>query len=336
MNAVILAAGLGKRINYIPKSLIKINNESIIQRQVNLMYENGIKKVYVVIGAYKEQMEKFIKNVEFIYNEKYKEFDNSYSLKKAIDTLGFVDMIVCDGDIIYEEELLKQIIKRKDSSYLIDFSKNYSDSMGFGEKGFSKLEPGAGIGIVKLIKKDLKKIYQKLDKVKWWIEAVDNINLVESKKGYLWGEIDTEEDYNKNKLLFETEICLGYVKPEELFGLMKLIKFEGFHLSKRNLQLEKKALENSLCVSMKHNEKLIGFARIFGDGVYEFAIWDVMIHPDYQKIGLGTKLLKKIVRFLKTKPYIKIFLFCGDKKIDFYKQFGFNLSKANVMEIRND
>lgn len=77
MRAIILAAGMGSRLRPLtlntPKPLIKINNESIIERQIKFIREIGINEIIVVTGYLKEEFE-FLKEkygVKIIYNDKY-------------------------------------------------------------------------------------------------------------------------------------------------------------------------------------------------------------------------------------------------------------------------
>ena len=77
MRAIILAAGMGSRLTPLtlnmPKPLIKINNESIIERQIKFIREIGINEIIVMTGYLKEEIE-FLKEkygVKIIYNDKY-------------------------------------------------------------------------------------------------------------------------------------------------------------------------------------------------------------------------------------------------------------------------
>lgn len=77
MRAIILAAGMGSRLRPLtlnmPKPLIKINNESIIERQIKFIKEIGINEIIVMTGYLKEEFE-FLKEkygVKIIYNDKY-------------------------------------------------------------------------------------------------------------------------------------------------------------------------------------------------------------------------------------------------------------------------
>ena len=63
-NAVILAAGFGMRmvpINMeVPKGLLEVNGEPLIERTIKQLHEAGIREIYVVVGFMKEQYEYLI------------------------------------------------------------------------------------------------------------------------------------------------------------------------------------------------------------------------------------------------------------------------------------
>ncbi len=88
-NAVILAAGFGMRmvpINMeIPKALMEVNGEVLIERMIRQLHAVGIRKIYVVVGFMKEQFEYLIDEygVELIVNNDYALRNNLHSLKLA-------------------------------------------------------------------------------------------------------------------------------------------------------------------------------------------------------------------------------------------------------------
>jgi len=349
VTSIILAAGEGKRINHKAKGTLIINGEQLLQRQVRLLAKRNIDS-YIVTGCYKTEIESAISGCKFIYNPYYQK-ENWLSLKVALayflEKDIKTDFLICDGDIVYEESLLDQILHQEKTSYLIDFSKKRPDDMGVLLDGnnkvisFSKTGIGSGIGLIYVKYTDAKILYEKLKKATdntWWINylPIDNLILVKVIKGTKWTEIDTEEDYNKAKVLFEMSIKLDEVYVEELFELMNQMKFEGFHLDKRTKESEEKVLSKSLSFTVRHNGKLIGYARVWGDFTYYWSVWDVMILPEYQGYGIGYDLMNCIMSYIKQKSYIKIFLFSAKGKENFYSNFGFKISRANVMEIRND
>ena len=101
-NAVILAAGFGMRmvpINTLySKGLLKINNETLIERTIKQLNERGINEIYIVVGFMKEQYEYLIDkyNVKLVVNADYQTKNNMYSLKKVLNKIGNSYIIPCD------------------------------------------------------------------------------------------------------------------------------------------------------------------------------------------------------------------------------------------------
>ena len=60
-NAIILAAGFGLRmvpVNMnIPKALLKINGETLIERLIKQLQEKSIDKIYIIVGFQREKFE---------------------------------------------------------------------------------------------------------------------------------------------------------------------------------------------------------------------------------------------------------------------------------------
>lgn len=101
-NAVILAAGFGMRmvpINMeIPKGLLNVKGELLIERQIEQLHEAGIKDITVVVGFLKEQYEYLIDkyNVDLVVNADYSTKNNLYSVKKAVKHISDTYIIPCD------------------------------------------------------------------------------------------------------------------------------------------------------------------------------------------------------------------------------------------------
>ena len=79
----------------------------------------------------------------------------------------------------------------------------------------------------------------------------------------------------------------------------------------------------------RDGETVAGCARVFWDKGYIAYLADVMVHPDYQKQGIGTKLVEECIAFVnrQRKPgwRIKIVLVSAKGKEPFYEKFGFRL-----------
>ena len=101
-NAIILAAGFGMRmvpINVeVPKGVLEIKGEPLIERLIKQLQEAGISKIDIVVGFMKEQYEYLIDkyDVNLVYNKDYMTKNNLYSLKKVLDKIGNTYIVPCD------------------------------------------------------------------------------------------------------------------------------------------------------------------------------------------------------------------------------------------------
>ena len=87
------------------------------------------------------------------------------------------------------------------------------------------------------------------------------------------------------------------------------------------------AIKNSIIIKKAtFKDKTIGMARAIGDGIY-YLIVDVLVDPEYQKNGIGRKLIDEIVKEVenKTKKGQKcsINLVSMSGKEEFYEKCGF-------------
>jgi choline kinase len=112
--ALILAAGSGTRIHSLteaPKSLLPIENETILERHVRIWKEAGIKQAVVVVG-YKSEMiidalEPYRHDLEirFIRNDDYERLGNTYSLSVGLQQIDR-NLVMFDADLVYDEQIL--------------------------------------------------------------------------------------------------------------------------------------------------------------------------------------------------------------------------------------
>lgn len=101
-NAIILAAGYGMRMvpinTEIPKGLLEVNGEPLIERTIKQLNEVGIYNIKIVVGFMKEQYEYLIDkyNVELVVNPEYKDKNNLYSLSLVKEYISNTYIIPCD------------------------------------------------------------------------------------------------------------------------------------------------------------------------------------------------------------------------------------------------
>lgn len=110
--AIILAAGIGKRMNPVtlgtPKPLVKVNGVRMIDTIIKALYQNDITEIYIVVGYLKEQfceIWKEYQGITLIENPYYATCNNISSLYVARKYLE--NAIILDGDqIICNERIL--------------------------------------------------------------------------------------------------------------------------------------------------------------------------------------------------------------------------------------
>lgn len=101
-NAIILAAGYGMRMapinTEVPKGLLEIKGEVLIERIIRQLHEAGVKEIYVVVGFMKEQYEYLIDryDVKLIVNTDYSSKNNLHSLNLVSEKICNTYIIPCD------------------------------------------------------------------------------------------------------------------------------------------------------------------------------------------------------------------------------------------------
>ena len=126
MKALILAAGIGKRLkSNVPKILLKIGNKSLLERHLKNLLSLGVRNIGIVIGYKSNQLINFIKkidkkkNIKIFKNSRYK-LGSIVSLvcaSKFFRTKG--DLILMDGDVFYDNKILKKLINSKKKNCLL-------------------------------------------------------------------------------------------------------------------------------------------------------------------------------------------------------------------------
>lgn len=119
-NVIFFAAGKGTRMapitNHIPKPLIKINGEPIIERNIKFLHEVGIKDISIVVGYLGEHFNYLVDKygVNIIENDMYDKMNNISSLYVSKDIWG--DTLYVEGDIYLKENIFPKVIKDIESS----------------------------------------------------------------------------------------------------------------------------------------------------------------------------------------------------------------------------
>jgi len=121
MQAIILAAGMGKRlkehtVNH-TKCMVPVNGVTLIERMMTQLDKLGLSRIVLVAGYKKEALVDFVSNlaiktpVQYVTNEIYDQTNNIYSLFLAREHLMSEDTLLLESDLIFEEAVLKRIFE---------------------------------------------------------------------------------------------------------------------------------------------------------------------------------------------------------------------------------
>lgn len=111
-NAIILAAGTASRFvplsAEIPKGLLEVRGEILIERQIRQLNDAGIFDISVVVG-YKPQMFEYLKDkygVDIVFNGDFHRYNNTSSLVRVLDRLR--DTYICSSDNYFPENVFRE------------------------------------------------------------------------------------------------------------------------------------------------------------------------------------------------------------------------------------
>ena len=120
MQAIILAAGMGKRLGELTKNntkcMLEVNGVSLIDRVLTQLSDLTLSRVIIVIGYKGENLRNYIGNeykglkIEYIDNPIYDKTNNIYSLSLAKKELQEDDTLLIESDLIFDDALFPMIV----------------------------------------------------------------------------------------------------------------------------------------------------------------------------------------------------------------------------------
>ena len=87
-------------------------------------------------------------------------------------------------------------------------------------------------------------------------------------------------------------------------------------------------IENSLCFSVFHEGKQMGFSRVISDHSEFASLWDVFIDEPYRGQGVGQALLQYIFEHPQLRGIFRWFLMTEDAH-GLYQKYGFKTESYN-------
>lgn len=138
MQAIILAAGMGKRLKELTenntKCMVKVDGTALIDRVLHQLDRLDLTRVILVVGYEGDKLIQFVDQLDirvpvtYIWNKVYNKTNNIYSLAMAKDYLVEEDTILLESDIIFEDGVLKALLDdKRDTLALVDKYERWMD-----------------------------------------------------------------------------------------------------------------------------------------------------------------------------------------------------------------
>ena len=120
MQAIILAAGMGKRLGEYTKNntkcMVPVNGVPLIDRVLQQLSGLNLSRVVIVVGYEGQKLIDYIGNeynglkIEYIFNKIYDKTNNIYSLALAKDKMQEDDTLLLESDLIFDDRLFSLVV----------------------------------------------------------------------------------------------------------------------------------------------------------------------------------------------------------------------------------
>lgn len=138
MQAIILAAGMGKRLKELTqnntKCMVKVNGVTLIERMLRQIEKQNVSRIVIVVGYEGQKLIDYIGTlgiktpIEYVNNPIYDKTNNIYSLSLAKDWLCKEDTLLFESDLIFEDSVLDALISDpRDTLALVDKYESWMD-----------------------------------------------------------------------------------------------------------------------------------------------------------------------------------------------------------------
>lgn len=138
MQAIILAAGMGKRLKmltrYNTKCMVKVNGVTLIERMLQQIDQQQLSRIIIVVGYEGQKLIDYIDTLNiqtpivYIHNPIYDKTNNIYSLSLTKDWLVKEDTLLFESDLIFEDAVLDVLLSDpRETLALVDKYESWMD-----------------------------------------------------------------------------------------------------------------------------------------------------------------------------------------------------------------
>ena len=120
------------------------------------------------------------------------------------------------------------------------------------------------------------------------------------------------------------------VKPDEIENLREAVgwdKSQGIYQEILNRHFTYYTVRNQ-------DDLLIAYMSVLSDGITDAFLLDLAVHPEYQKRGLGKRIVEKAIADIKAAGIRCIQVTFNENLQPFYKKCGFHIIKGGIIDFK--
>jgi alcohol dehydrogenase class IV/choline kinase len=230
MKALLLNSGLGSRMGGFNtcKCLAETaKGTTIFDAQVQSLMRCGVTEIYITTGAYADDLESHVQEkypngkFVFIHNPLYAQTNYIYSMQLTRDFLYDSDIVLMHGDLVFEQNVLQDIIASAKSCMVVDSTQPLPPK---DFKAVVQEDKVVKVGVDFFTNSCYAQPLYKLQKKDWniWLGAIDNFCLEGKIKCYAEDALNSVSHLLELRPLdISGRLCFEVDNPEDLCNAKK-------------------------------------------------------------------------------------------------------------------
>ena len=121
MQALILAAGVGRRLGHLTsdrtKAMVEVHGRTLLDRSLDALVDHEVDRIVIVVGYHAQGVRDAVGDdhhgtpVTYVENVDYATTNNIHSLYLAADELAKDDTLLLESDLIYEPRIIERMLQ---------------------------------------------------------------------------------------------------------------------------------------------------------------------------------------------------------------------------------